>query len=100
MSKAISNATKKSRLNQMPEKTIKEVPKIHYQRVLNAFRALGFSEDVYRGNVVVLRQTDFPFRRITLPENPYISSELIKLYLADLGVDMGEFERLAGNNKS
>jgi len=84
----------------MSEKTIREAPKIHYQRVLNAFRALGFSEDVYRGNVVVLRQTDFPFRRITLPDNPLISSELIKLYLADLGVDMGEFERLAGNNKS
>lgn len=84
----------------MPEKTIKEVPKIAHHRVLNAFRALGFSEDVYRGNVVVLRQKDFPFRRITLPDKPLISSELIRLYLTDLGIDVGVFYRLIEDNQS
>ena len=90
---------KKSKSSQMPEKTIQTVPRIEHERVLSAFRALGFSEDVYRGNIVVLRQTDFPFRRITLPDNPLISSELIQLYLTDLGIDMGVFNRLVENNR-
>lgn len=83
----------------MPKKTIRQVPRIEHERVISAFRALGFSEDVYRGNVIVLRQTDFPFRRITLPENPLISSELIRLYLTDLGIDAGVFDRLVENNR-
>ena len=84
----------------MPEKTTKEMQKIAHHRVLNAFRALGFTEDIYRGNVVVLRQKDFPFRRITLPDNPSISSELIRLYLTDLGIDVGVFYRLIEDNQS
>lgn len=91
---------KKSRSNQMSEKMIQQVPRIEHERVLSAFRALGFTEDVYRGNVVVLRQTDFPFRRITLPDSPSISSELIRLYLADLGIDERVFYRLVENNQS
>jgi predicted RNA binding protein YcfA (HicA-like mRNA interferase family) len=83
----------------MPEKTIQKVPRIEHERVLRAFRALGFTEDVYRGSVVVLRQTDFPFRRITLPDSPSISSELIRLYLTDLGIDVGAFYRLIEENQ-
>lgn len=83
----------------MPEKTTQTVQRIAHERVLSAFRALGFSEDVYRGNIVVLRQSDFPFRRITLPDSPSVSSELIRLYLTDLGIDVGVFYQLIKNNR-
>lgn len=78
----------------MAEKTVQHVPRIEFARVIKAFRALGFSEDIQRENITVLRQTNFPFRRVTLPDNPLISTELIQLYLTDLGIDSDVFYRL------
>jgi hypothetical protein len=78
----------------MAEKTIHQVPRIERAHILKAFRRLGYSEDVTRNNISVLRQMDFPFRRITLPDHPQISTELIRLYLMDLGIDFEVFYRL------
>ena len=91
---------KKYKSSPMSEKTAQRVPRIKLSRVLKAFHALGFSEDVQRENITVLRQTDFPFRRITLPDNPLISTELLRLYLIDMGIDFDVFYRLLQDQQS
>jgi hypothetical protein len=78
----------------MDEEKVQRVPRIDRARVLIAFRKLGYSEDITRENISILRQMDFPFRRITLPNHPQISTELIRLYLMDLGIDFEVFYRL------
>ena len=70
---------------------IAQIPRIHKDRVLKAFQQLGFSEDFKNLSVTVLRQTEFPFRRITIPNIDYLSSELIRLYLVDTSTDADDF---------
>ena len=83
----------------MVEKTIPRVPRIERARVIKVFRLLGYSEDINNPNITVLRQTDFPFRRITLPNNAAISTELIRLFLIDLRIEFDLFYHLLENQQ-
>ncbi len=65
--------------------------KIHRDYIIKTFRQLGFSEDLRELYITVLRETDFPFRRITLPNNSDISTELIRIYLEDLRIQTHRF---------
>ncbi len=78
----------------MPESAVTRIPRIEHRKVLKAFRALGYSEDLNTPDITVLRQNAFPFRRITIPNNPAISTELIRLYLLDLKIDFEVFYNL------
>ena len=60
-------------------------------KVLRAFQELGYSEDFKNRYVTIIREIDFPFRRITLPNNQKISSALINLFLRNLGIDGKRF---------
>jgi hypothetical protein len=76
------------------------VPRIDRDRILKVFRRFGYSMDITRDDITVLRQMDFPFRRLTLPNFPQISTELIRLYLIDLGIDSEMFYRLVKDAQS
>ncbi len=65
--------------------------KISYNRLLRAFRKMGFVEDYLNSDVVVLRRTQFPFERLVIPNQHDISVELVKLYLNDLGITWEDF---------
>lgn len=65
--------------------------KIPREYVISTFRQFNFSVDLRELYITVLRETDFPFRRITLPNNPTISTELIRRYLEDLNIDPRSF---------
>ncbi|RMF56710.1 MAG: hypothetical protein D6748_12900 [Calditrichaeota bacterium] len=79
---------KKSLINHK-EKKEKPSPilKLNRERVLRAFRDLGYAEDYKSPYVTVLRNLDFPFQRVTIPNHSVLSSELIKLYAHDLRLD-------------
>lgn|GEM_PF-4015985 len=79
---------KKSLLNhKKTERSARKLVKFNRERVMRAFRELGYAEDFISNSVTVLRNLEFPFQRITLPNNAVISSELLKLYAADLKID-------------
>ncbi len=64
---------------------------ISYNRLLRAFKKMGFVEDYFNSDVVVLRNKKFPFERLVLPNYHDISIELVKLYLWDLGITWEDF---------
>jgi hypothetical protein len=65
--------------------------KIPYNSVLKAFKRIGFNEELKTPQITVLREMEFPFRRITMPNHSLISDELIDLYLTDLSLDRDLF---------
>jgi hypothetical protein len=65
--------------------------KIPYNSVLKTFKHIGFNEELKTPLVTVLREMEFPFRRITMPNHSLISDELIDLYLSDLTLDRDLF---------
>ena len=82
---------KKSSSKNKVERKIAKVPRIRRIDVLSAFKRLGFDEDINHPQVTVLREADFPFRRITLPNKPKISLELVKVHLKEIGIDLQLF---------
>jgi len=70
--------------------------KIRRDYVVKTFQQLGFSEDLRELYITVLRETEFPFRRLTLPNNPDISTELLSIYLDDLRIRSHHFYTIMG----
>lgn len=70
---------------------ITQIPRINKDRIMSAFKLMGYAEDFQNVSVTVLRETHFPFRRITIPHNHNISVELLKLYLNDTHIDYNTF---------
>lgn len=73
------------------ETKILKIHKISRTRLVRAFRKLGFVEDFHTKDVTVLRQMNFPFDRLVIPNDREISVELVKLYLKDLTIDWDDF---------
>jgi hypothetical protein len=73
------------------KKQLAKIPRVLRDDALMAFKKLGFAEDVNDLHVTILREIDFPFRRIALPNTPKISLELIKVHLNEVGIDLQLF---------
>jgi hypothetical protein len=55
------------------------------EKVIKAFRRMGFIVDYEARYVSVLRNSNFPFQRIVLPSIESIDVELLELHANDLG---------------
>lgn len=73
------------------KKRISKVPRVRRDDAIDAFRKLGYEVDIPHPQVTVLRETDFPFRRIALPNQKRISLALIKIHLKEVGIDIKRF---------
>jgi hypothetical protein len=65
--------------------------KIPYSSVLKTFKNFGFSEELKTPQITILREMEFPFRRITLPNHSLISDTLIDIYLTDITLNKDLF---------
>lgn len=63
----------------------KQLKNFERDQVLKAFKRMGFVSDHEAGSVTVLRNSNFPFQRVVLPNTKIIHIELLKLYAQDLG---------------
>jgi hypothetical protein len=63
----------------------KRLKNFEREKVLKAFKRMGFVRDHEAGYVTVLRNSNFPFQRVVLPTSKTIHIELLKLYSRDLG---------------
>jgi len=100
-SSATSSATKKSTTRKSrkpaakppaPKKPVAP-PREQISRVnfLRATQMLGFLEDLKTQHITVLRNTNFPFDRITIPNVDFFSPELVRLYALDIRQDPDVF---------
>lgn len=45
-----------------------ELPRISGREIVKALKRVGYEQDRQRGSHIILRQTDSPHRRVTVPE--------------------------------
>lgn len=97
-SSATSSATKKSTTRKSRKPAAKKTPapqkpvappreQISRVNFLRAIQMLGFLEDLKTQHITVLRNTNFPFDRITIPNVDFFSPELVRLYAHDIRQD-------------
>ncbi len=65
-----------------------------YNQIIRAFKELGFVPDVESQWVTVLREINFPFKRVVLPRENQISIELLSFLLKDINIPLHKFLKL------
>lgn len=76
-----------------PPATVTPTARFKREHVVKVFREFGYQTDLATEEITVLRNTHFPFQRVTLPNHPAISVELLKLFARDAHLDFREFYR-------
>ena len=67
------------------------VPLYDRREVVKIFQEFGFAEDLKNRYITVLREIDFPFRRITIPNTATVSQSLLDRYLMDMAIHRDPF---------
>ncbi len=85
---------KNSHLNEKLDNRPAIMDTIDREKVVKAFGKLGFMSDYESKYITILRNSQFPFKRITLPTTKSIHIELLKLYADDLGIPINHILHL------
>jgi hypothetical protein len=85
---------KNSRLSEKIESQPSVSNTFEREKVIKAFKRIGFAVDYEARYVTVLRNSDFPFQRVILPTTESINIELLKLHASDLGLPINSLINL------
>lgn len=71
-----------------------KLPVISGQDAVKAFKKLGYEFDRQKGSHMILRQSVWPFRRLTVPDHKTIAKGTLRSLLREAGITVGEFIKL------
>lgn len=67
------------------------LPVLSAREVVKALRKIGYEFDHQRGSHMVLRQTESPHRRLTVPDHAEIAKGTLRALLRQAGLTVNEF---------
>jgi predicted RNA binding protein YcfA (HicA-like mRNA interferase family) len=73
---------------------VSELPRISGREVAKALKKVGYEQDRQRGSHIILRQTDSPHRRVTVPDHKEIAKGTLRVIIREVGLTVGEFKDL------
>jgi len=73
---------------------LSQFPVLSGKDVCKAFGKLGYVQDHQTGSHIILRKTDPPYRRLTLPNHKEIAKGTLKAILRQAGLTLEEFKKL------
>ena len=71
-----------------------EFPVLSGREVVKALRKIGYDVDHQRGSHIVLRQTDPPHRRLTVPDHDEVAKGTLRAIVRQAGLSVDEFKAL------
>lgn len=71
-----------------------ELPRISGREVVKALGKTGYEMDRQRGSHIVLRQTDPPHRRLTVPDHAEVAKGTLRAIIRQAGLTVEEFKNL------
>lgn len=71
-----------------------ELSRVSGREVVKALKKIGYEHDRQRGSHIVLRQTDSPHRRVTVPDHAEIAKGTLRAIIREVGLTVDEFRRL------
>lgn len=71
------------------------LPRISGREVVRALKKIGYEQDRQRGSHMILRQTDSPHRRVTVPDHKEIAKGTLRAIIREVGLTVDEFKALA-----
>jgi predicted RNA binding protein YcfA (HicA-like mRNA interferase family) len=70
------------------------LPRISGREVVKALTRIGYEEDRQRGSHIILRQSSYPHRRITVPDHKEIAKGTLRAVIREAGLTVDEFKTL------
>jgi len=70
------------------------LPRISGREVVKALRKIGYEQDRQRGSHIILRQTDSPHRRVTVPDHKEVAKGTLRVVIREVGLTVEEFKDL------
>lgn len=70
------------------------LPRISGREVVKALTRIGYEEDRQRGSHIILRQSSYPHRRITVPDHKEIAKGTLRAIIREAGLTVDEFKAL------
>jgi predicted RNA binding protein YcfA (HicA-like mRNA interferase family) len=73
---------------------VSELPRISGRDVAKALRKIGYEQDRQRGSHIVLRQGDYPYRRVVVPDHKEVAKGTLRAIIRETGLTVDEFKTL------
>jgi predicted RNA binding protein YcfA (HicA-like mRNA interferase family) len=70
------------------------LPRVSGREVIKALRKAGYELDRQRGNHIILRQTTYPHRRVTVPDHKELAKGTLRSIIRETGLTVEEFKAL------
>ncbi len=70
------------------------LPRVSGREVVSALTRMGYEKDRQRGSHIVMRQTEPPHRRLTVPDHDEIAKGTLRAILREAGLSLEEFRAL------
>ncbi len=71
-----------------------KLPVVSGKEAFKAFQKLGYELDHQTGSHMILRQSNYPFRRLTVPNHREVSKGTLRSLIRDSGLSVDEFVEL------
>jgi predicted RNA binding protein YcfA (HicA-like mRNA interferase family) len=73
---------------------VSQLPQLTGRDVVKALKKIGYEQDRQRGSHMILRQIDFPHRRITVPDHSEVAKGTLRTIIREVGLTNEEFKDL------
>ena len=71
-----------------------QLPRISGRETIKVLNKIGYEFDRQRGSHIILRQIDYPFRRIVVPDHKEIAKGTLRGIIRQVGLTVEEFKNL------
>ncbi len=71
-----------------------QIPRISGRETVKALKKLGYEFDRQRGSHIILRQNEYPFRRIVVPDHREVAKGTLRGIIKQVGLTVDEFKDL------
>jgi predicted RNA binding protein YcfA (HicA-like mRNA interferase family) len=73
---------------------LSKIPRISGREVVAALTKIGYRKDRQKGSHIVIRQIDYPHRRIVVPDHREIAKGTLRKIIKQAGLTVEEFKQL------
>ncbi len=70
------------------------LPQVSGKKIVKALSQIGYIKDRQKGSHIILRQIEYPHRRIVIPDHNEIAKGTLRKIIRQLGLTVEEFKSL------
>ncbi|MGZ8844073.1 MAG: type II toxin-antitoxin system HicA family toxin [Pyrinomonadaceae bacterium] len=70
------------------------LPRVSGRDVVKALTRIGYEHDRQRGSHIILRQNQYPHRRIVVPDHKEVAKGTLRSIIRETGLTVEEFKNL------